>query len=265
MLLIDKPAHTAAIQPVSKLPLSVEEWRSPNRLIFVDDDDMYRSIVKAELAEEGFAILDFASGEEMLAGLRDGTTEADIIILDWGLEKTNGIDLLPALRDLGIDLPVVFLTGRNSPVHERLAFQRGAVDFIDKSRGTGILATRLRLIVRNKRQAPEPGNIFQCGRLLLKPEIGRAYWDDKDVNLTVSEFKIIYLISSRVGEYVPYRQIYDAMHYTGFVAGSGEHGYRANVRSSIKRIRNKFRECDPVFDEINNYTGFGYCWGKRGK
>jgi len=139
------------------------------------------------------------------------------------------------------------------------------VSFLDKSRGTGILATRLRLIVRNKRQAPEPGNIFQCGRLLLKPEIGRAYWDDKDVNLTVSEFKIIYLISSRVGEYVPYRQIYDAMHYTGFVAGSGEHGYRANVRSSIKRIRNKFRECDPVFDEINNYTGFGYCWGKRGK
>jgi two-component system response regulator ChvI len=265
MLSIDKPGYPAGlIQPVSKTQLSVEEWRSPNRLIFVDDDDVYRNIVKAELADEGFAILDFASGEDMLSSLHAGT-EADIIILDWGLEKTNGIDLLPTLRDLGIDLPVVFLTGRNSPVHERLAFQRGAVDFIDKSRGTGILATRLRLIVRNKRQAPAPGNTFQCGRLILKPEVGRAYWDDVDINLTVSEFKIVYLVASHVGEYVPYRQIYDAMHYAGFVAGSGEHGYRANVRSSIKRIRNKFRECEPEFDEIHNYTGFGYCWGKRGK
>ena len=233
-------------------------------MIFVDDDEVYRSIVKAELMDEGFCVQDFANGDAMLASLNAGA-EADIIILDWGLEKTNGIDLLPALRELGIELPVVFLTGRSSPVHERLAFQRGAVDFIDKSRGTAILATRLRLIVRNKRQAPGPGQIFRCGHLVLKPEVGRAYWDDIDVNLTVSEFKIVYLIASHVGEYVPYRQIYDAMHYVGFVAGSGEHGYRTNVRSSIKRIRNKFRECDPNFDEIENFTGFGYCWGKRGK
>jgi two-component system response regulator ChvI len=105
----------------------------------------------------------------------------------------------------------------------------------------------------------------QCGHLVLRIDAGRAYWKDCDVNLTVSEFKVIYLVASHVGEYVPYRQIYDAMHYVGFVAGSGEHGYRTNVRSSIKRIRNKFRQCDPAFDEIKNYTGFGYCWGRRAK
>jgi hypothetical protein len=43
-----------------------------------------------------------------------------------------------------------------------------------------------------------------------------------------------------------------------FIAGSGTDGFRANVRSAIKRIRNKFRACDPTFDEIENYTGFGY-------
>lgn len=58
-----------------------------------------------------------------------------------------------------------------------------------------------------------------------------------------------------------YRAIYDRLHYEGFIAGSGEHGYRANVRSAIKRIRNKFRDFDPGFGEIVNYTAFGYCWG----
>ena len=51
------------------------------------------------------------------------------------------------------------------------------------------------------------------------------------------------------------------MPYEGFIAGVGNIGYRTNVRSAIRRIRNKFRECDPVFVEIENYAGFGYCWG----
>ena len=58
-----------------------------------------------------------------------------------------------------------------------------------------------------------------------------------------------------------YRAIYDRLHYEGFVAGSGANGYWTNVRSAIKRIRNKFRACDPAFGEIENYTAFGYCWG----
>jgi two-component system response regulator ChvI len=50
--------------------------------------------------------------------------------------------------------------------------------------------------------------------------------------------------------------------YVGFIAGSGTDGYRANVRSVIKRTGNKFRALDPAFDEIESYTGFGYCWRK---
>ena len=63
-----------------------------------------------------------------------------------------------------------------------------------------------------------------------------------------------------MGRYVTYRAIYDGLHYEGFIAGSGADGYRGNVRSAIKRIRNKFRSFDPTFDEIENYTGFGYRW-----
>ncbi len=52
------------------------------------------------------------------------------------------------------------------------------------------------------------------------------------------------------------------MHYAGFIGGHGAHGYRTNVRSAIKRIRIKFHERDPSFAEIENYTAFGYCWGR---
>jgi two-component system response regulator ChvI len=52
------------------------------------------------------------------------------------------------------------------------------------------------------------------------------------------------------------------MTHEGFIAGDGDNGYRANVRSAIKRIRNKFREHDAAFGEIENYTSLGYCWGR---
>jgi two-component system response regulator ChvI len=53
------------------------------------------------------------------------------------------------------------------------------------------------------------------------------------------------------------------VHGEGFVAGEGAEGYRANVRTMIKRIRQKFRNVDETFDEIRNYPGFGYRWGGK--
>ena len=60
-----------------------------------------------------------------------------------------------------------------------------------------------------------------------------------------------------------HRAIYDRLHYEGFIAGSGDDGYRGNVRSAIKRIRNEFRDLDPDFAEIENYTVCGYRWVSR--
>jgi two-component system response regulator ChvI len=59
---------------------------------------------------------------------------------------------------------------------------------------------------------------------------------------------------------VSYRQIYDLVRGKDFIAGYGEEGYRVNVRSFIKRIRQKFRDVDDSFSCIENYPGFGYRW-----
>jgi len=232
------------------------------RIIFVDDDDDFREAATSELVDLGFAVTSFGDGAAMLASVADGIA-ADVIVLDWSLPALAGIDLLPRLRREGILLPVVFLTGRSTPNHESLAFDRGALDFVDKARGVEILAKRLRLIVDSPKRPREleVDEMMHCGRLLLKPRISRAFWDDVDVNLTLTEFNIVRLLASSVGNHVTYRAVYDCMHHVGFIAGSGENGYRTNVRSSIKRIRNKFRIIDPDFVEIENYPSFGYRWG----
>jgi two-component system response regulator ChvI len=102
--------------------------------------------------------------------------------------------------------------------------------------------------------------IRKWGALTLKMRTGRACWHDIDVDLTLGEYKIVSFLVSRQEAPATYREIYDRLHYVGFLAGFGEGGFRTNVRSAIKRIRQKFQRIDPTFVSIQNHTGIGYSW-----
>jgi two-component system response regulator ChvI len=233
----------------------------PIRVLFVEDDENYREIVGDELSYHGFAVHSFADGDSLLGSL-DAAADADVIVLDWALPDISGIDLLPELRRHGVNLPVVFLTSHAEPAYEQLAFERGALDFIDKMRGIDVLVRRLRLVAEAGKGEPElpPAERLVCGKLVLSLAGQRAYWNAVDVGFTVTEYDVVHLLASNGGRYLTYREIYDRMYYTGFVAGLGDEGYRTNVRAIIKRIRRKFCELDPTFGEIENAIATGYRW-----
>ena len=231
----------------------------PIRIILVEDDEDYREIVASELSWHGFVVRCFADGASLFGSL-ETATDADVIVLDWRLPNISGIDLLPQLRQRGVNLPVVFLTSHPQPANEKLAFERGALDFVDKTRGVEILARRLRLVADKPAATPHAEKPIVCGNLVLSPSAGRAYWNEVDVGLTVSEYDIVHFLASNVGDYETYRAIYDVQYYEGFQAGQGDQGYRTNVRSSIKRIRRKFCNVDSTFSEIQNSQSRGYRW-----
>jgi len=232
-----------------------------SELILIEDDDFYRRAVEADLRDEDFVVHSFKDGSSMLAAIGAGL-RADAVILDWALKDMSGIDLLEQMKERRLDWPVIFLANQASPVHEGLALQSGAADFVDKARDLSVLIIRLRRVLIKSQVVPKvsPENAVAYGQLTLRTNICRAYWDGIDVGLTVAEFKTVSLLVSNAGSFVTYRQIYDCMRHVGFVAGSGEHGYRLNVRSGIRRIRAKFKALHPDFDEIQTYTSFGYRW-----
>jgi two-component system, OmpR family, response regulator ChvI len=226
------------------------------RVLFIDKGAP--GLLTDELCRQGFTVLTAVS----LADAQDAARHVDVIVLNCDLANISSIDLLGKLCGLGLGIPVVLLTGEAAPSHECLALDKGAIDVIFSSRGPDVLARRLKGVAKSFGLADRPkgGRLMECGKLLLSPDISRACWESVDVGLTLGEYNIVYLLASNVGRYVTYRAIYDRLHYEGFIGGSGPDGYRANVRSAIKRTRNKFRACDLAFDEIENYAGFGYCW-----
>jgi two-component system response regulator ChvI len=233
----------------------------PIHVLFVDDDPDYREVMADELSDHGFSVRSFPDGASLLGAL-SATADADVIVLDWALPEMSGIDLLSQLRRHGVGLPVVFLTSHSHVAIERQAFANGAIDFIDKTRGGDIVARRLRL-------AAEPpvvtagGRLHEglvSGKLILKPAANRAHWRDVEVDLTLTEYKVVDLLVSNAGSYLTYRAIYDRMHYDGFFGGHGDQGYKTNVRACIRRIRRKFCKLDPRFGQIENSSSFGYRW-----
>jgi FixJ family two-component response regulator len=156
-------------------PTNQESKTNPIRVLLVEDDEDYREIVGSELSWHGFAVRSFADGASLLGSL-DTAAEADVIILDWRLPNISGIDLLPQLRERGVNLPVVFLTSHLQPANEKLAFERGALDFIDKTRGVEVLASRLRLLSEPGRPAGNPGSAPSHASVSLR-SLTRSEWD----------------------------------------------------------------------------------------
>lgn len=240
------------------------------RVLFVDDDELFRESLSRNLEEAGFAVHDFDGGGGALRYFEDGG-QADIALLDWKMPEMTGMELLQRLKERNIELPVIFLTSLGGQFYEETALMNGAVDFVDKSRSFSILLNRIGSVLSGQK-APHspvlpgtPRAVMRRGDLELCLNSNRAFWNKKRVSLTLAEFKIVHLLASQTDRDVSHREIYDIVRGPGFVAGDGENGYRANVRTFIKRIRQKFGEVDDKFDRIATYSGFGYRWATEGE
>lgn len=233
-------------------------------LAVVDDDALFRESITQNLEEVGFSVTGYADGREALDSLMKGAAP-DILLLDWKMPELNGIEVLRRMREAKIDVPVIFLTVLGDQIHEEAALSGGAVDFVEKSRSFAILLHRIELTLtrppgEKKRNRNSQQTHMALGHLRLDLDSKRIFWKARQVELSLSEFRLVRLMAEQAGRDVSYRSLYDLVHGEGFVAGDGDIGYRANVRAFIKRIRQKFRDIDRGFDKIENYPGFGYRW-----
>lgn len=253
--------HVERTEPIAPFP--------GTEIVIVDDDDLFRESVGQNLVDAGFEVKEFESGVPALDFLSKGG-DADLILLDWKMPGMNGIEVLRQLRNTDCQVPVIFLTALSDQIYEEAALLSGAVDFVEKSRSFAILLKRIQLILKGTRlvsgeAAPRPDeSVLVLGPLELRLASSRAFWKGLPIDLSLTEFKIVHCLAKRAGSDVRYRDLYDLVHGKGFIAGEGQDGYRANVRTFIKRIRKKFRDVDDGFAQIENYPGFGYRWSDSG-
>jgi two-component system response regulator ChvI len=213
--------------------------------------------LKEKLLDQGFAVQVF--DDSSLRGPSAVDIDADLVVVERSLPGLSNIEAMAQVSFQGINAPVVLIKGSASLTKQA----NYSSDVVLRSHGVETPASALKLATfANPNEATPAEEHMTCGRLLLQRHDSRAFWNGVDLGCTIGEYRAIELLGSRPGHYFTYRAIYDRLRHEGFVAGDGPKGHWANVRSAIKRIRNKFSSFDPAFDEIENYSGFGYRWRK---
>jgi len=157
------------------------------RLLLVEDDPVLAASLAAELGRAGFAVDRADNGVD---GEHLGATEPyDVIVLDLGLPRRPGLEVLRHWRERGIDRPVIVLTARDA-WHERVdGFKAGADDYLGKPFHVEELLARIQALVRRcEGRAPAT---LTSGGLVLDEERQQVLRGDERIGLTGTEFRLL--------------------------------------------------------------------------
>src|SRR5690606_37170833 len=158
------------------------------RVVLAEDDPAICEPLARALGREGYSI-EVAEDVQRALELANGG-EADLLILDLGLPKMDGLEVCRRLRAAGSDLPILVLKARAEEVDTVVGLDAGADDYVTKPfRLAEFLARARALLRRGPRDSPETGPIVR-----MEAEARRAWFGDTELQLAPKEFDLLALL-----------------------------------------------------------------------
>ncbi|MBL4589518.1 MAG: response regulator transcription factor [Alphaproteobacteria bacterium] len=225
-----------------------------HKITLVDDDQNITTSVSMALKAEGFDVNVYNDGRDGLEGIQKSLP--DLAILDVKMPHMDGIELIKELRK-EFTFPIIFLTSKDDEIDEIVGLRMGADDYITKPFSQRLLVERIRVLLRRKmitegHDISDEINVIARGELRLDDAKHTCTWKNQAINLTVSEYLLLKALIERVGHVKSRDNLID------FAYGSGVYVDDRTIDSHIKRIRKKFKEIDPEFNNIETVYGVGY-------
>jgi two-component system, OmpR family, response regulator len=225
------------------------------RLIaIVEDEPAIRDNYAAAFAREGYTVRTHGNRAQAMAAF--ASRLPDLVIIDISLEDEpeGGYELCRQLRSLSAELPIIFLTARDTELDAVSGLRLGADDFLTKDLSLAHLSARVNALFRRVdalRKPHEETQIIQRGPLSLDSERMQVEWEGQVVLLSLTEFWIVFALARHPGHVKNRQQLMDA---ANVVLDDN------TITSHIKRIRRKFQVIDPKFDAVQTVYGMGYRW-----
>jgi len=219
-------------------------------ILIAEDDRNTSALVATYLQREGFATLVAYDGEEALQLAR--TESPGFIILDIMLPEVDGWEICRRLRKFS-DVPILMLTAREEEIDRVMGLSLGADDYVVKPFSPRELVERVKAILRRVRPTPARENRAMVhGGLALDPEKHKVSVGGAAINLTVSEYKLLYTLMSSPGRVFSRNELLDRL------CEHGETVIDRVVDVHIGKLRQKVEE-DPARPQlILTVRGFGY-------
>ena len=223
----------------------------PKELILVvDDEEDILELVRYNLVKEGYQVTGALTGEDALKKAR--SEPFDLIVLDLMLPGIDGLDVTKKLKgnQKTENIPIVMLTAKGEEADIVTGLELGADDYITKPFSPRVLVARVRAALRRKTQPPEDETAaVQIHDLEIHPGRRSVLVSSKPVDLTYTEFQVLYILARRPGWVFTRAQIVDAVR--------GDH-YPVTDRSvdvQIVGLRKKLGACGKYIETVR---GVGY-------
>lgn len=224
------------------------------RIALVEDDPSIRENYSAALQKQGYEVITFDDKQSAQTGFDKRLP--DLAIIDIGLkdEIDGGFALCQQLRSMSSSLPIIFFTARDNDYDTICGLRMGADDYLTKDISLPHLLARIAALFRRTALLETPvskEDIVETGHLSMDSNRMTVSWRQELVELTVTEFWMLYAIAKHAGHVKSRQQLMDE---SRMVVDD------TTITSHVKRIRKKFSRLDPDFDHIETVYGMGYRW-----
>lgn len=204
--------------------------------------------VQKGLRQDGFAVDWVRDGQAAETAV--GGEPYDLILLDLGLPKKDGIAVLSTLRKRGDETPVLVLTARDAVTDRVKGLDSGADDYLVKPFDLDELAARVRALLRRRSGRAEP--LIRHGELTLDPSTHEATWRGQPLALTAREFALLEALLERPGAILSRAQLEERLY------GWGEEVESNTIEVYVHSVRKKLGA-----EFIKNVRGVGYMVPKQ--
>lgn len=215
------------------------------KILVVDDEKDLCEILQFNLESEGYEVDTANSAEE---ALRKPLVEFDLILLDVMMGGMSGFKAADTIRkQKQLDIPIIFITAKNSENDMLTGFNIGADDYIEKPFSVKEVIARVKAVLKRGRLKLAEKLTFNG--LEIDPDKKLAYIDKQVIDLTRKEFDILHLLMKRKGSYISRDEILEKVWDDDVVVTE------RNVDVNIARLRKKIGEYG---NYIKGKTGYGY-------
>ncbi|GJL78426.1 MAG: DNA-binding response regulator [Nitrospinaceae bacterium] len=220
-----------------------------NNILLVDDDKDLVAALELKLSKEGFKVETASDGEGAIKKIR--LKVPDLLVLDVNMPGMSGMDVCKTLRSENrtATVPIIMLTARDEEIDRVLGLEFGADDYMTKPFNTRELVLRIKSVLKRVYAPPEAKEQFKYGCLFVNLANHAVTVKNKEVDLTLTEFKLLARLIESPGKIKPRDVLLEQ------IWEYGDGVFSRTIDTHIQRLRSKLKDAGGYIETVR---GVGY-------